>query len=59
MLHKYRMRWRIGDGSSIRVWGDNWLWDNIRPMLETPIIAGRTEMKVNELFMLGRKEWDM
>ena len=53
------MRWRIGDGSSIRVWGDSWLRDNIRPMLETPIIAGRTEMKDNGLFMLGRKECDM
>ena len=31
----------------------------MRPMLETPIIAGQIEMKVNELFMLGRKEWDM
>ena len=59
ILLKSGMQWRIGDGSSIRVWGDSWLRDNMRPMLETPIIACRNGMKVNELFILGRKEWDM
>lgn len=44
--------------SSVRVWGDRWLYDSNNPYVETPIPAGFEDFKVGDLIMEGKNEWD-
>ncbi|XVE59633.1 hypothetical protein DITRI_Ditri05aG0061700 [Diplodiscus trichospermus] len=52
-------RWCIGDGWLIKVWQDPWVMDNIEFKLSTPLVDGFEEMRVYELWLPGRKEWNV
>ena len=56
---KAGLRWKIRDGSSIRVWGEKWLRNDINPLLETPFSAELARLRVNVLFIPGHQEWDV
>ncbi|CAN1152557.1 Uncharacterized mitochondrial protein AtMg00310 [Linum perenne] len=52
------IRWKIGDGESIRVWNTPWLRDDANFRVETPPFAGSEEFRVKELFVNGGVAWD-
>ncbi|CAN1175234.1 Putative ribonuclease H protein At1g65750 [Linum perenne] len=53
------IRWKIGDGESIRVWNSPWLHDELNFKVETPPFAGSEEYKVKELFVCDGLVWDV
>jgi hypothetical protein len=42
------LAWRVGNGESIRVWGDQWILGTSTRKVQTPILAGDPNMKVSE-----------
>lgn len=53
------IRWKIGDGSSIKVWVDPWLRDPINFRVLTPMMHELSNILVNDLFTPGCIEWDV
>ncbi|CAN1787360.1 Putative ribonuclease H protein At1g65750 [Linum perenne] len=53
------IRWRIGDGSTIRVWDDPWINDDASRFVTTEPMVEMTDLKVNELWIPGTKQWDV
>lgn len=51
-------RWRIGCGHNVNVWNDPWLRDICNFLINTPPISDCEFMKVSDLMIPGRKEWD-
>jgi len=52
-------RWRIGDGSSIPVWNNNWLLDNI---IITPLVNDGSPLaylRVKECLLQDLKAWNV
>ena len=46
---KEGMRWRVGDGNSIRVWTDPWLPSDFWPFVSSPVAQDFGEAKVVNL----------
>ena len=42
-------KWRVGNGESIKVWGDNWLPSLSHPRIQGPLTAEMQEAKVSSL----------
>ncbi|CAN1163492.1 Putative ribonuclease H protein At1g65750 [Linum perenne] len=51
-------RWRIGDGSSVRVWQDPWLHDTDNLFVTTPPPTGMEDMCVRDLMIPELSQWD-
>ncbi|PNT70079.1 hypothetical protein BRADI_2g05096v3 [Brachypodium distachyon] len=49
--------WRIGDGSKIRIWRDNWLPRNEGLKITSETTSTRLH-RVKQLFVPGRREWN-
>ncbi|BFG37837.1 hypothetical protein CerSpe_241110 [Prunus speciosa] len=53
-------RWRVGNGSDIKVWGDRWLPRPTSFEVVTPPVVGLEELKVNSLICeAGQPQWIM
>ncbi|KAL8548930.1 hypothetical protein ACS0TY_007984 [Phlomoides rotata] len=52
-------RWKIGDGTSIRVWGIPWLNREADFYVRTPIIEGLESLLVSDLFLPGTRVWNV
>ncbi|CAN1129696.1 Putative ribonuclease H protein At1g65750 [Linum perenne] len=53
------LRWRIGNGTKVSVWGDQWLKNDERPCINTPEDELLHGLKVCDLMIPGTYEWDM
>ncbi|KAJ8773819.1 hypothetical protein K2173_008282 [Erythroxylum novogranatense] len=52
------MRWRVGDGSNIRVWLDPWSNDDSNFFVRAPVVDGLENLRVVDLFLPNAAEWD-
>ncbi|KAF5481359.1 hypothetical protein F2P56_002016 [Juglans regia] len=53
-LLKDGLRWRVGDGSSIRIWGQKWLQTPSSYCVQSPCSILNEEAKVSELISEGK-----
>lgn len=53
------LRFKIEDGSNVKVWHDKWLRDVKNPKLETPLMASLEDIRVRNLLIRNNLEWDM
>lgn len=51
-------RWRVGNGSSIHIWGDNWLPDNLNAKVTTPQYPLMLNATVDYLLQNDGLDWD-
>ena len=54
---KEGMRWRVGDGSSIRIWSDPWLPSTFMPFISLLVVPGWEEAKVASLLSYSNQGW--
>ncbi|KAL8531537.1 hypothetical protein ACS0TY_008219 [Phlomoides rotata] len=52
-------RWKIGDGTTIRVWGMPWLNRDSDFFVRTPMLPGWEAVLVSDLFVPGTRVWNM
>ncbi|XP_075481346.1 putative mitochondrial protein AtMg00310 [Primulina tabacum] len=52
-------RWKIGDGTKINTWNDPWLRETNNFRVQTSMISGMESLRVAELMIPGRKQWDV
>ena len=53
------VRWRIGNGSRVRIWGEPWLLDAQCPYVMSPICDGLENEKVSSLMVEAGNRWDL
>lgn len=51
-------RWRVEDGNSIRIWGDDWLPDAANTKIVTPLFPFLQDAPVSSLFKENSSSWD-
>ena len=51
-------RWRVGSGESISVWLDAWLPSLEHPRIQSPIVVGFEDIKVQDLIDPVTHSWD-
>ncbi|XP_035543621.1 uncharacterized protein LOC118347698 [Juglans regia] len=56
-LVKDGVRWRVGDGSKIKIWGEKWLPSPSSFSIQSPISVLQAEAKVEELIDKQKGEW--
>ena len=56
-LIKRGVKWRIEDGSKVKVFADPWLSDD-DPFIHTPIIEGMESIMVSSLMFNDQVDWD-
>ena len=52
-------RWRVGDGKSIKIWGDPWLQDTVSARISSPQVFGGENMLVEELISECGTSWNV
>ena len=52
------MLWRVGDGNSIKIWGDKWIDSTSSGMIQSPVQLLGENAKVRELIDVSTKWWD-
>ena len=50
-------QWRIGDGHSVRIWGDRWILEINNPKIISPILYGQEDARVSCLIDQHQKMW--
>lgn len=53
------IRWKIGDGTKVNVWTENWLRDADNMKVQTPMILDMNNLTVHDLLIPGAREWDV
>ena len=56
-LVNYGLQWRLGNGESIRIWGDKWLPKPSTFMVSSPRLFMPQDMKVGELIDKAEASW--
>ena len=56
-LVKYGLRWRVGNGEKIKIWGDRWLPKPFIFMVSSPRLFMPEDMKVGELINKEEASW--
>nr|XP_023926771.1 uncharacterized protein LOC112038196 [Quercus suber] len=56
-LVKYGIRWRVGNGEKIRIWGDRWLPKPSTFMVSSPKLFMPGDMKVGDLINKEEASW--
>ena len=51
-------KWRVGNGESIKLWGDRWLPSLSYPSLQGPLVAELQEATVSYLIDPATRTWD-
>lgn len=51
------LRWRIGDGAKVKIWGDQWLLDPNLPKLISPYPSSMVDYTVSELIDPVTRTW--
>ncbi|XP_042974742.1 uncharacterized protein LOC122306380 [Carya illinoinensis] len=57
-LLKEGLRWRVGDGKDIKIWGSKWLPKPISYAIQSPENQMMKDSKVDELINTQEGEWD-
>lgn len=57
-LIKECIRWRVGDGKKIQIWGHKWLNTPSSFSVQSPITVLREDSKVAKLLIDDRREWN-
>nr|KYP45089.1 Putative ribonuclease H protein At1g65750 family [Cajanus cajan] len=57
-LVKGGLRWRIGNGRSLKVWHDPWLRNPTNSYVTTPILEGHENLIVAELIDMNEGKWN-
>ena len=57
-LVKNGLRWRLGNGESIQIWGDKWLPKPSTFMVSSPRLFMPHDMKVGELINKDEASWN-
>lgn len=57
-LLRMGVRWKVGDGNNIRVWGSPWLNNDDDFYVRTPVIEGVEDLLVSDLLIPGTRLWD-
>lgn len=52
------MRWRVGDGNKIRIWGLKWLSTPSTFSIQSPIFVFQEDAKVEQLIDKPKGEWN-
>ena len=52
------MRWQVGSGSNIRVWGDKWLPSSSSHMVVSPQVHVSPDFRVSELIDSNKSSWN-
>ncbi|XVF87253.1 hypothetical protein PTKIN_Ptkin18bG0104000 [Pterospermum kingtungense] len=52
-------RWRVGDGTTVKVWSDPWLRDEANFRITTPLIPELNNIVVRDLMVPGGGQWDV
>ena len=56
---KEGLRWKVGDGTSIRIWSDPWLPSKFLPYISSPIPSGWEDARVSSLFDSSQQVWNL
>lgn len=56
---KEGMRWRVGDGTTIRIWADPWLPSDFLRYVSSPVVPDFEEAKVVSLIDPITNEWHL
>lgn len=51
-------RWRLGDGKSVLVWRDSWLKGRKDALIRSPVVLGKGNVKVKELWNATTDRWN-
>ena len=54
-----RVTWRVGNGESIKLWGDKWLPSLQSPSLQTPLTIELQNAKVSSLINHSTHQWNV
>ncbi|XP_042944738.1 uncharacterized mitochondrial protein AtMg00310-like [Carya illinoinensis] len=57
-LVKEGIRWRVGDGSKIKIWGSKWLPSPSSFSIQSPVSVLQVDAKVEELIDKQKGEWN-
>ncbi|XP_042958006.1 uncharacterized protein LOC122293492 [Carya illinoinensis] len=57
-LLKEGLRWRVGDGKEIKIWGSKWVPSPISYAVQSPVKLLKEDAKVEELINVQKGEWD-
>jgi hypothetical protein len=52
------LRWRIGNGTNVRVWKQPWLRDDEQPLITTEVVEGMENLTVAELIDHETSTWN-
>lgn len=51
------LRWRVGNGEQIKIWGDKWIQTPNSFQIQSPIKLVAAIARVNKLMTKSRDEW--
>ena len=52
------MRWQVGNGTNIRVWGDKWLPNSSSHTVVSPWVNVSPDFRVSELIDSNKSYWN-
>lgn len=53
------VRWKVGGGTSVRIWGAPWLDSDTGFTITTPVVPNFEDIVVHDLFIPGTRQWDV